>query len=197
MKTRSFPGLSLRSLAIVFVSFILIGIVNSCTCQQEEDLDKVKAFKPENEYFKSALVALHFVMETSPVDEVDTKFRQLIEAFDLPVSAKGVKDGIYTGESPYDAFDYKHVVKIRIENGRFVEVDYNEVKYDGHGKQEDEEYCEEMSVMGTTPAIAYPDMEEMLLTTQDITKVDGLSGATYSRYRFRYAVTIALMKALI
>jgi major membrane immunogen (membrane-anchored lipoprotein) len=128
---------------------------------------------------------------------VDTLFRQLIEAYDLPVSASGVKDGVYTGESPYDAFDYKHVVKIRVEDGKFVEVDYNEVKRDGHGKQEDEEYCEEMSVTGTTPAIAYPDMEEMLLTTQDITKVDGVSGATYSRYRFRYAVTIALMKALI
>jgi major membrane immunogen (membrane-anchored lipoprotein) len=97
----------------------------------------------------------------------------------------------------YDAYDYKHVVKIKVENGKFVAVDYNEVKYDGHGKQEDEEYCEEMSVMGTTPAIAYPDMEEMLLTNQDITQVDGVSGATYSRYRFRYAVTIALMKALI
>jgi major membrane immunogen (membrane-anchored lipoprotein) len=45
--------------------------------------------------------------------------------------------------------------------------------------------------------IAYPEMEEMLLTTQDITKVDGVSGATYSRYRFRYAVCLALMKALI
>lgn len=190
-------SLILKSLATVLICILLTGLVSSCTCRQEDDLDKVKAFKPEDEYFKSALVSLHFVMETSPVDEVDTLFRQLIEAFDLPVSASGVKDGIYTGESPYDAFDYKHVVKIRIENGKFVEVDYNEVKRDGHGKQEDEEYCDEMSVMGTTPAIAYPAMEEMLLTTQDITKVDGVSGASYSRYRFRYAVTVALMKAHI
>ncbi len=197
MKISNSPRFILKSLAAVFICFILTVLVSSCSCQQEEDLDKVKAFKPEDEYFKSALVSLHFVMETSPIHEVDTLFRQLIEAFDLPVSASGVKDGIYTGESPYDAFDYKHVVKIRVENGKFVEVDYNEVKSGGHGKQEDEEYCDEMSVMGTTPAIAYPDMEKMLLTTQDITKVDGVSGATYSRYRFRYAVTVALMKALI
>ena len=197
MKIINSPSVILKSLTVVFICFILTGLVSSCSCQQEDDLDKIKAFKPENEYFKSSLVSLHFMMETSPVDEVDTLFRQLIETFDLPVNASGVKDGIYTGESPYDAFDYKHVVKIKVENGKFVEVDYNEVKKDGHGKQEDEEYCDEMSVMGTTPAIAYPDMEEMLLTTQDITKVDGVSGATYSRYRFRYAVTIALMKALI
>jgi len=197
MKINYLPRITLKSLVLAMICVILAGLVSSCSCRQEDDLDKVKAFKPEDEYFKSALVSLHFVMETSPIDEVDTLFRQLIEAFDLPVSAQGVKDGIYTGESPYDAFDYKHVVKIRVVNGKFVEVDYNEVKYDGHGKQEDEQYCEEMSVNGTTPAIAYPDMEEMLLTTQDITQVDGVSGATYSRYRFRYAVMIALMKALI
>ena len=197
MKIYHFPSFNIRSLAVGLISWILIGVASSCTCNQEEDLDIIKAFKPEEEYFKSALVSLHFVMETSPIDEVDSLFRQLIEAFGLPVSADGVKDGIYTGESPYDAFDYKHVVKIRVEDGKFVEVDYNEVKYDGHGKQEDEKYCEDMSVTGTTPAIVYPAMEEMLLTTQDITQVDGLSGATYSRYRFRYAVTVALMKALI
>ena len=52
-------------------------------------------------------------------------------------------------------------------------------------------------VAGKEIVIAYPAMEEMLLTTQDITKVDGVSGASYSRYRFRYAVTVALMKAHI
>jgi len=71
------------------------------------------------------------------------------------------------------------------------------VKKDGNGKQEDDEYCEEMSVTGTTPSIAYPTMEEMLLSTQDMMEVDGVSGATYSLYRFRYAVTVALMQAFI
>lgn len=197
MNINPYPRIGKKSVSLQIISLILIVLSVSCSCNQEDDLDKIKAFKPDDEYFKSAMVSLHFVMETSPVDEVDTLFRQLIEAFGLPVNADGVKDGIYTGESPYDAYDYKHVVKIKVENGKFVEVDYNEVKKDGHGKQEDEEYCEEMSVSGTTPAIAYPNMEEMLLTTQDITQVDGVSGASYSRYRFRYAVTIALMKALI
>lgn len=197
MKVSSTLNTKLTIPSVVLICSILTGLVFSCSTLQEGDLDKVKKFKPEDKYFKSTLVSLHFVMETSPVEEVDTLFRQLIEIYDLPVNASGVKDGTYTGSSPYDAFDYKHVVKIRIENGKIVDVDYNEVKYDGIGKQEDVEYCEEMSVSGTTPAIAYPAMEEMLIATQDMMEVDGLSGATYSLYRFRYAVTIALMKALL
>jgi hypothetical protein len=65
----------------------------------------VKTFKPDDKYFKSTLVSLHFMIESSPVDEVDTLFRQLIEIYDLPVNTSGAKDGTYTGSSPYDAFD--------------------------------------------------------------------------------------------
>lgn len=178
-------------------AFVLAFLANSCSCKQEDDLNTIKAFKPDDEYFKSSLLALHFFTEVSPVDEVDTLFHQLVELHGLPTDASGIQDGTYTGSSPYDAFDYKHVVEIRIEGGKVIELDYNEIKYDGHGKQEDEEYCEEMSASGTTPAIAYPAMEKQLLATQDIMKVDAVSGATYSLYRFRYAVTVALMKALI
>jgi len=197
MDMNSFFDWILKLLTALLCCIILTGLFSSCSCQERDDLDKIKAFKPEDKYFKSAMVSLHFVMETSPVHEVDSLFRQLIEIYQLPVDASHVKDGVYTGESPYDAFDYKHVVEIRIEEGKFVEVDYDEVKRDGQGKQDDEEYGEEMSVTGTTPAMAYPIMEEQLIATQDLTGVDGVSGATYSRYRFRYAITVALMKALI
>ncbi len=184
-------------LPVLCAAFLLTGLCLSCSSRQESDLDVIRKFKPEDKYFKSTLVSLHFMLETSPVDEVDTLFRKLIDLYNLPVTANAVKDGTYTGSSPYDAFDYRHVVTIRIEGGKFVEVDYNEVMQDGHGKQEDEAYCEEMSVGGTTPAIAYPSMEQQLLATQDLMEVDAVSGATYSLYRFRYAVTIALMKALV
>jgi len=193
------PKLSfINSIPLLFGLIIFITTVTSaCSSTQEDDLDIIKAFKPDDKYFKSSLVSLHFYTEVSPVDKVDTLFRQLIEVHGLPTGASGIKDGIYTGSSPADAFDYKHVVEIRIEDGRIVEVDYNEVKYDGHGKQEDEAYCEEMSVSGTTPAIAYPSMEDQLVATQNMMEVDAVSGATYSLYRFRYAVSVALMKALI
>ena len=184
-------------LALLFTAALfLIPSCNSCDCP-EDGLDKIRDFRPDDKYFKSALVALHFMMETSPTSEVDTLFSHLIQTFDLPVSAEGAKDGTYTGTTPYDAFDYRHEVEIVIENGRITEVDYNEVKKDGHGKQEDEEYCDEMSVSGTTPAIAYPVLEETLLASQNMMDVDAVSGATYSLYRFRLAVTVALMQAYL
>ncbi len=122
------------------VLIILFSVLNSqlLSCSSQEDsLDQVKSFKPEDKYFKSSLVSLHFVMETSPIPEVDTFFNQLIQLHDLPISAEGAKDGTFIGESPYDAFDYKHVVKINIKDHKITEVDYNEVKKGGMGKQED------------------------------------------------------------
>ncbi len=181
---------------LLIIPIMALSSCDSCNCT-EDSLDEIKAFKPDDKYFKSSLVALHFMMETSPVAEVDTLFQQLIQLYELPVKAEGAKDGSYIGSTPYDAFDYRHEVKIKILNGKIVEVDYNEVKKDGKGKQEDEEYCAEMSVTGTTPAIAYPYMEEMLLTTQNMMEVDAVSGASYSLHRFRLAMTIALMKAII
>ena len=185
-----------RSLIPVILFLIPVCLISSCSCG-EESLDKIKEFRPVDKYFKPAMIGAHFVIETSPVAEVDTLLPLLFNMYELPVSAEGAKDGTYVGSSPYDTFDYRHEVKIKIKNGKIVEVDYNEVKKDGNGKQEDVEYCDEMSVTGTTPAIAYPSMEEMLLSTQNIMLVDGVSGATYSLYRFRYAVTVALMQALI
>lgn len=173
--------------------FALLFLV-SCNIQ-EDSLDHVKKFRPDDKYFKSSLVTLHFVTEIRPIPEVDTFFNQLITLYDLPVSPKGLKDGTYKGTSPYDAFDYRHEVTIQIRAGKIIEIDYNEIHKNGQGKQEDVEYCEEMSVTGTTPAIAYPILEEELLKTQNILDVDAVSGATYSLYRFRYAVMIALMKA--
>ena len=174
---------------------LLISSCNSCDCP-EDSLDKIKDFKPDNkDFFKSALVALHFKIETSAPADVDTYFKQMIQGFELPISAEGAKDGTYIGATPYDAYDYRHEVRIVIEEGKILEVDYNEVKKDGHGKQEDVEYCEEMSVTGTNPSIAYPIMEEMLLSEQNMMQVDAVSGATYSLYRFRLAVTVALMQA--
>ena len=174
----------------------IIVSCNPCVCE-EDSLDKVKAFHAEDEYFKAALVALHFQMETSPVDEVDRLFQQLIMRYSLPLDASDAKDGTYHGASPYDAFDYRHEVEIEVREGTIVAVDYNEVHKDGIGKQEDEEYCEKMSVTGTTPALAYPLMEKMLLENQNLPEVDAVSGATYSLYRFRYAVSLALMQAII
>lgn len=120
MKTGNSSRLPRKSQAVVLSSFILAVLLLSCSSHHADDLDQIKAFKPEDAYFKSSLVSLHFMMETSPVDEVDTLFRQMIEIYKLPTNVSGIKDGSYTGSSPYDAFDYKHVVKIRIEGGKIA-----------------------------------------------------------------------------
>ncbi|WP_291856784.1 FMN-binding protein [Marinilabilia sp.] len=184
------------NLNMVVLAFLVLSI-SSCQHQQTSDIDLVKAFKPSDKYFKSSLMSLHFIIETSPVDKVDTVFRQIIESYDLPLSANGIPDGSYSAASPADAFDYQHVVTISVKNEKITSVDYNEIKPAGKGKQEDTAYCKEMQPAGTTPAIAYPVMEEQLLEKQNIMEVDAVSGATYSLYRMRYALTMALMKATL
>jgi len=186
----------MKKILWLIVPAMMVCLVSSCICGKDE-LDKVRAFKPDDRYFKSALVTYHFMLETSPVYVLDSLFSNLVETYDLPVSAEGATDGTYRGVSPYDAFDYRHEAKIRIKDGKIIQVDYDEVNRKGIGKRDDREYCDEMSVTGTNPAIAYPAMEEELLSHQDLTEVDGVSGATYSLYRFRFAIMVALIQASV
>ena len=86
-------------------------------------------------------------------------------------------------------------VDVVVKDGKITEVEYNEIHKDGSDKKSDKKYNEEMSKAGTSPAIAYPEMEKQLLEKQEMWEVDATSGATYSLYRFRYAVTVALVKA--
>lgn len=168
----------------------------SATDQSPHPLDLASEFRPDMEYFRAGLVTLHFITEVYPIPKVDTFYRDLITAYELPVSAEGAADGSYHGASPPDAYDYTHEVWIRIEDEKIVEVDYDEIHPLAMGKQNDTAYCRKMSISGSTPAQSYPAMEKQLLETQDLWKVDALSGSTYSLYRFRYAVMVALMQAV-
>jgi major membrane immunogen (membrane-anchored lipoprotein) len=164
------------------------------TCQNNPDpLDQIKEFKPEDKYFKATMKGLHFIIESSSIERVDSVFMQIIKTYDLPLDATGIPDGKYIGESPGDAYDYKHIVKIEVKDGKIVSADYDEVLKSGRGKQGDFVYNEQMSVTGTSPDIAYPQLEKQIVEKQDLMKVDAVSGATYSLYRFRYALTIALI----
>ena len=181
--------------AILFLSLCILFPSCHTNCNDDGSLDEIKAYMPDNKYFKTGFKGLHFVLETHPVNEVDTVFWKLINAYNLPTNCDGVADGTYTGVSPYDQFEYRHVVELTIKDGKITEVVYNEVHRDGSDKKSDKKYNEEMSVMGTSPAIAYPEMEKQLLEKQDMWEVDATTGATYSLYRFRYCVTLALIKA--
>ena len=172
-------------------------IIASCQTSPQNDLEIIKKFHPEDKYFKSSLMSLHFIIETSSINRVDSTFQQIIDAYQLPVSTQGIPDGTYHAVSPADAFDYHHVITITVKDEKIVAVDYNETKPTGKGKQEDTAYCSEMEPAGTTPAIAYPIMENQLLEKQNMMEVDAVSGATYSLYRMRFALTMALMKAMV
>lgn len=187
----------MKKASIIFLLSVSAILLPACQTAQKADIDVIKNFKPEDQYFKSSLMSLHFIIETSSIERVDSTFQQIMEAYQLPSSAVGVPDGTYTAASPADAFDYQHVITITVKDEKITSVDYNEIKQEGKGKQKDTAYCKEMEPAGTTPAIAYPIMEEQLLEKQDMMKVDAVSGATYSLYRMRYALTMALMKARI
>ncbi len=166
-----------------------------CSHVEMDSLDEIKNYKQDDKYFKANIKSMHFMIETRDVNELNKIFVEWIKANNIPTDAKGCKDGIYIGESPYDAYDYKHVVKIKIKDKKIISIDYDEIKKDGKSKEHDAQYNEEMSITGTSPAIAYPLYEKQLIDKQDYMKVDAISGATYSLFRFRYALSIALMKA--
>jgi major membrane immunogen (membrane-anchored lipoprotein) len=131
---------------------------------EDGSLDEVISFAPEDKYFKSALNSLHFMIETDPISDVGKAFSHIIKSYNLSVESAEIPDGEYTGESPYDAFDYKHWEKLTIKNSS--------------DKESDKKYNKEMSVSGTSPNIAYPNMEKRLLEKQNILDVDATSGAT-------------------
>ena len=184
-------GNSASNLLFVAAPFLL-----ALTLQQPVDsMDSVRAFRPENRYFKAELVSLHFIVETSPIPKVASSFAELLQRYGLPTDASGCADGVFVGESPFDAYDYRHVARITVKDERIVSVDYDEIHRSGRGKRGDSEYNQEMSVTGTSPALAYPSMERNLVEKQNFEQVDAVSGASYSLYRFRYAVMVALIKA--
>ncbi|MFC2134391.1 hypothetical protein ACFLTH_07205 [Bacteroidota bacterium] len=180
--------------ALSITLFTLALIFTGCK-ENNDPLADLRNYEPGNIYFTAELNSLHFQIETRPVSEVDSIFSELLGRHDIPVTAEGLADGTFTGESPYDAYDYKHVVELTINNSKIISVDYDEIHRSGKGKERDAGYNEEMGVTGMNPEQAYPHYERSLGETQNMMDIDAISGASYSLYRFRYAVMVALMKA--
>lgn len=179
------------------ISLLLLSAIFFSCCPSVSVLDDVKDFRPSDKYFISGLKSLHFIIEVSSITLIDSIFVNMINDYDIPINAAGCADGIFIGESPYDAFDYKHVVELEIKDEKIIRVDYDEVNSENIGKEANEEYNRNMKAAGTTPSEAYPLYESNLIKKQNMMEVDAVSGASYSLYRFRYAVMAALMKARI
>lgn len=103
------------------------------------------------------------------------------------------KDGNFTAESQPDERGWKGVIEIEVEDGKIVEVDYDEINEEGQKKSEDEEYVKAMEgASGVTPENAYEQLENALIKTQDPDKIDGVSGATSSSESFKRLAKEAL-----
>lgn len=105
------------------------------------------------------------------------------------------EDGTYTAESQPDDRGWKGVIEIVVENGEITSVDYDEMNQEGSRKSEDEEYAASMKgVSGVSPSEAYEQLEDALISRQDVDEVDLVSGATSSAEMFKTLAKEALNK---
>lgn len=104
-------------------------------------------------------------------------------------------DGEYTAESEPDDHGYKGVINITVTGGKIETVDYDEYNAEGKRKSEDTEYAESMKgVSGVTPAGAYEQLEQALITKQNPDQIDAVTGATSSSELFVRLAKEALSK---
>lgn len=105
------------------------------------------------------------------------------------------KDGTYKASDDYDKYGWKAEISITYENGKIVNVVFNEVDKDGRNKNEDKEYAEKMKkASGITPKDVQVKLEKELISKQDIDKVDVVTGATYTSERFKKLAKKAMDK---
>lgn len=105
----------------------------------------------------------------------------------------GFEDGTHTAEGEMDGHGWKPAIEVVVENGEITSVGYNEYNEAGELKSEDEEYSESMeSASGVSPANAYEQLENDLISNQDIDNVDVVSGATSSSETFKDLANEAL-----
>lgn len=103
------------------------------------------------------------------------------------------EDGTYTAEGEPDERGWKGLVEVVVEGGKITSVNYDEVSEDNELKSEDEEYAASMKgASGISPAEAYEQLENALISRQDVDEIDLVSGATASSELFKTLVKEAL-----
>jgi major membrane immunogen (membrane-anchored lipoprotein) len=107
------------------------------------------------------------------------------------------KDGTYKAE--YDNFDshgWKSTVSLTISGDKITDVVFDYVNKDGGLKSKDAAYEDQMKKVNKIgPAEYTVQLADALKSSQDITKVDSLTGATTSSNNFKTLATAALEKA--
>jgi major membrane immunogen (membrane-anchored lipoprotein) len=72
-------------------------------------------------------------IERHAVSDVRAVFEFFVALISAPVTARNKADGIYRAESITDDYHYRHVISLTLKDGKFVRVNYDEVKQDGTG----------------------------------------------------------------
>ena len=107
------------------------------------------------------------------------------------------KDGVYTAEGEADDRGWKPVVEVTIENGKIVDVNYDEIQEeDGTQRSADQEYYKNfLEKAGVDVRKAYETLENALIRTQNPYEVDIYTGATSSSNNMKNLAARALEKA--
>lgn len=108
-----------------------------------------------------------------------------------------LKDGSYEGQSTPDSRGAYGIVKLEVKDGKISSAEFLQYNADGslkdesYGKQSGEEnYKKAQDALEASKK--YP---EKLVETQDVEKVDSITGATSSWKQFQEAAKDALAKA--
>lgn len=115
-------------------------------------------------------------------------------------NAPKYKDGIYEAQVPADYEGYSCKGKITIKNGEIIKVDWN--IYDSNNRVFDDKYekvfnDEQYKQQCRDDYKGEKTYGPKLIETQDITKVDAVSGATWTNNFFKEVMGEALNKAKI
>jgi major membrane immunogen (membrane-anchored lipoprotein) len=108
-----------------------------------------------------------------------------------------LKDGTYEGRSTNDNRGAYGIVSLEVKNGEIASAQF--LQYNADGTLKDEKYGEEAgedSYKMAQNALQYSKKyPEKLVETQDVGKVDAVTGATSSWKQFQEAAKDALAKA--
>ncbi|MGY0374301.1 FMN-binding protein [Clostridium sp. JNZ J1-5] len=112
-------------------------------------------------------------------------------------AAKSYTDGTY--KASYDHIDghgWKPQIEIQIKDKKISKVVFDYVNPEGKLKTQDENYNKAMKDKSkTSPAEYSPQLGDNLVKTQDIDKVDVVTGATHSSENFKALAKAALANA--
>lgn len=127
------------------------------------------------------------------------KLSILLILLTLILTACGAKleDGSYNGRSTPDSRGAYGEVNVEVEDGKIASAEF--LQYNADGTLKDESYGEEAgeeSYEKAQNALKYSEQyPEKLVETQDVEKVDAVTGATSSWKQFQEAAKDALAKA--